>query len=745
MFDDGSRIILQDESAVEGTSSPPSSTNVGGDGCVSGGASERGDVPIEVYYEIERVANEAVDKLDWSENCCRGRLLRKLLDAANGIADDVDTSAALEEDDGFLCRIALQFPDELLSDASQVTWLMEDAILNAYKAKLTVEPSHPSPQQQELQQQITTHLSFPPLLYILGDTTYGSCCPDTVSAKHLNANVLIHYGYACLSDLESGGISVVYSFGVVMPAGSKEKGSVWKKCVDLLLQQMNADKDVTNDGEKNLEVAAEELTLEETKKKLLVLYEVKYHHAMWQLKKELEETDQIFLVLGMIPEQQHVVLDSRLPSSSGGCGSGGWGQSINGCDNTNSASTVGANTCCGGASNKTKEQTTGQEATVTGCYEPSVGDCCNNASPDTNIQSTAIQATSLTKQYIPRTIGGLEIPDDLDLSQYTLLYIGDDLNIDSTNNNNAHTRLLHILLRCNAPDGTQSLWSYSPLLHCLNTDILNSSLSPSNPTTLSTFLSRTLRRRYFLIQKAKLATTIGILIGTTSNSYSFRCLLSRTRRRIQATGRTAYTFAVGKLSSSASKVTNFAEIETFVLIACGESIAKFWRMEREEMLVPVITPMELDVALGLREWDGRYSCDYGDLIRWDREDGIEEDEEDGTGLVNSIDGGGKKKALDDDNSGSEGDEPFFSVISGKYEHSRAPSSNPNNNSDLEALPGKGQLMEYRSEAAEFLKSREYKGLEANVGQTEVKAAVLGMVGIASDYGEKLKKAEEEDI
>lgn len=163
------------------------------------------------------------------------------------------------------------------------------------------------------------------------------------------------------------------------------------------------------------------------------------------------------------------------------------------------------------------------------------------------------------------------------------------------------------------------------------------------------------------------------------------------------------------------------------------------------MLVPVITPMELDVALGLREWDGRYSCDYGDLIRWDREDGIEEDEEDGTGLVNSIDGGGKKNALDDDNSGSEGDEPFFSVISGKYENSRAPSSNPNNNSDLEALPGKGQLMEYRSEAAEFLKSREYKGLEANVGQTEVKAAVLGMVGIASDYGEKLKKAEEEDI
>ena len=33
-----------------------------------------------------------------------------------------------------------------------------------------------------------------------------------------------------------------------------------------------------------------------------------------------------------------------------------------------------------------------------------------------------------------------------------------------------------------------------------------------------------------------------------------------------------------------------------------------------------------DVALGVREWDRRYLCDFGDLIRWDEADGIEEDE-----------------------------------------------------------------------------------------------------------------------
>lgn len=218
-----------------------------------------------------------------------------------------------------------------------------------------------------------------------------------------------------------------------------------------------------------------------------------------------------------------------------------------------------------------------------------------------------------------------------------------------------------------------------------------------------------------------MATTIGILIGTTTTSSSFRHTLRRVRDRIQNTGRTAYTFAVGKLASSSSKVSNFAEIDCFVLIACQESIAKFWRMERDDMIVPVITPLELDVALGLREWDGRYSCDYGDLLRWDKEDDID----------NEFMGASEMVCTND----TDDDQPFFSMISGKYEQSRAPKHNAP--TDLKELPGQGQITEYRSEAAEFLKRRQYQGLEANVGQTEAKPAVLGQAGIASNYGEQI--------
>jgi len=374
---------------------------------------------------------------------------------------------------------------------------------------------------------------------------------------------------------------------------------------------------------------------------------------------------------------------------------------------------------------------------------------CNTASgtptqdtPKDEDATTPDRRVVIEKQYIPRTIGGLEIPNDLNLARHTLLYIGDDLNIAS-HEPTAPTRLLHILLRCTAPlDGPSSLLSYSPHHRTLTPNLLDAALSSTDSTSLSAALSRTLRRRYFLLNKTKLATTIAILIGTTSNSHSFRRLLARTRARIQSTGRTAYTFSVGKLSSSPSKLTNFAEIDAFVLIACGESVAKFWRMEREEMVVPVLTPLELDVALGFREWDGRYSCDFGDLIRWDEEDGVVV--EDGYGDDDDDDGEcddlvAKEAEKKNDGNGSDDDddtddEPFFSMISGKYEQSRTTKHSKN---DLRALPGQGKMVEYRSEAAEFLKRREYQGLEANVGETEAKAAVLGQVGIASNYGEKL--------
>ncbi|KAJ3343136.1 Diphthamide biosynthesis protein 2 [Gonapodya sp. JEL0774] len=66
-------------------------------------------------------------------------------------------------------KIALQFPDELLLHASLVV--------------------------QSLKAQSPSHVEF----FVLADSTYGSCCVDEVAAQHVNADLIVHYGRACLS------------------------------------------------------------------------------------------------------------------------------------------------------------------------------------------------------------------------------------------------------------------------------------------------------------------------------------------------------------------------------------------------------------------------------------------------------------------------------------------------------------------------------------------------------------------
>ena len=679
MFDDGSRVMEDTAVATTATSSPSSL------------AASRGSVPLHIYYEIDRVATEVVAKLDWTEISSRGRLLSKYNEVLESSCSDSSDDNAGDNDDGFLCRVALQFPDELLSDSASVSWLLEDAITIAYKAKLmnysNITKEIPTAAQLQLIEEHLLHRN--PLIFILGDAS-PTCCPDEVGAEHLNAHVIVHYGYACLAPTES--IPVVYAFGISHLYQKQEECcddtdhaeiTVWKECVQLM---------VSNEclGE----------AASKTASKLLLLYEVRYHHVMNELKSEFEKLElgaqQLEIVLGTIPKQQLTSSGKQCqPQTKVSCGSG------TGCN---------GGECSSNSSSDVVEDGNSSQS----CCTNANTDCCGgdglitfNCDTPEDINTTNVvgiineKSQDMDKRNIPRRIGGLEIPEDLDLSQCTILYIGDDLDVETCISNECF-RLLLILLRCNAPDGPKSIMSFSPMTRRLTKDVLNSPMSITNVTTPSTVLSRMLGRRYFLINKAKLATTIAILIGTTSNSYSVRRQLALTRQRIQATGRTAYTFSVGKLSTAGNKLANFAEIDCYVLIACGESVIKFMMMERQDVMAPVLTPFELDIALGHRTWDGWWSCDFGDMIRWKVDD----------------------KCYDD--------APFFSMITGKYEVSNSVDQAATT-IDLNAFPGQGKLIEYSSEAAEYLKKRNYRGLEAKVGETAIKGAVLGKVGIASDY------------
>lgn len=78
-------------------------------------------------------------------------------------------------------RIALQFPDELLHDSTTIFRILKEKIGGKRE------------------------------LYVLADTSYGSCCVDEVAASHVNADAMVHYGHACMS--KTYRLPVIYVFG----------------------------------------------------------------------------------------------------------------------------------------------------------------------------------------------------------------------------------------------------------------------------------------------------------------------------------------------------------------------------------------------------------------------------------------------------------------------------------------------------------------------------------------------------
>ncbi|CAH1389721.1 unnamed protein product [Nezara viridula] len=64
-------------------------------------------------------------------------------------------------------KVCLQFPDTFLSESVDVALHIEEQISNK--------------------------------TYILGDTTYGSCCVDEIAAQHIGGDAIIHFGHSCLT------------------------------------------------------------------------------------------------------------------------------------------------------------------------------------------------------------------------------------------------------------------------------------------------------------------------------------------------------------------------------------------------------------------------------------------------------------------------------------------------------------------------------------------------------------------
>ena len=260
--------------------------------------------------------------------------------------------------------------------------------------------------------------------------------------------------------------------------------------------------------------------------------------------------------------------------------------------------------------------------------------------------------------------------------------------------------------------------------------------------------ARRLMRRYYLVQQAREAEVVGILVGTLSASQRtpmLRALKALCRRA----ARKHYVFIMGKLN--AAKLANFAEVGVYVLLGSAEHSL----LDAKDFYRPVVTPYELHVALADgAEWTGEYMLDYGRLLPRLRAAAAPEEE-------------GRGRAHGND---SEDEAPQFSELSGKLiakrsmintgvlmsaagsaagggreESSSSVSSSSSSigstadtHGTLVASGVRGTLARRGDYAmartgAEALARREYRGLEPRIGEHAPSHIVEGRSGIASGF------------
>lgn len=171
-------------------------------------------------------------------------------------------------------------------------------------------------------------------------------------------------------------------------------------------------------------------------------------------------------------------------------------------------------------------------------------------------------------------------------------------------------RLTHVVLA----NSRAPVWSVDP-----SSGSLDSVLQTSRTNKL-------LMRRYGVVQRARDADTVGIIVGTLGVA-GYLPVLAHLRKLLRRHRKKSYTVAVGKLRPE--KLSNFAEVDCWVLVACPENALLDGigpeANEGKAYPVPVVTPFELEIALNSatdepqdttsgRRWDGTYVLDFHEVL-----------------------------------------------------------------------------------------------------------------------------------
>ncbi|KJE88859.1 diphthamide biosynthesis protein 2 [Capsaspora owczarzaki ATCC 30864] len=529
-------------------------------------------------------------------------------------------------------RIALQFPDTLMVDAPAVAARLKNAT-----------GKH---------------------VFVLGDTSYGSCCVDEVAAQHVNADLVIHYGRTCLSPPSH--LPVIFVFG-------KQPVNV-ADCRDKFAQ------------------------LFAPTEKVIVAFDVTCQHAIPALADAIRPSHPhvVFSVIRtptLVPKASKLASPTRpspptCSTASGTVSACGTATGVGcGCS-TGCSSTDASAACCsnpvavpGACSRQPPSAPTSSSSLSTspteGSRVPANHALTHNESVQMQINATPRSVSDHAAH--PTETGRIFVlPDGDTVSEYAIFYVGQE-----------SLTLTNLMMTYNSCQ----FFSYDPVSTLARKEALN--------------VSRALMRRYFLIQKAKEAQTVGIIAGTLGVA-DYMTVIERLKRLCKDAGKKTYVFVMGKLN--VAKLANFMEIDVFVLVACPENSL----IDSQDFFKPVVTPFELELAcVKGKEWTGAYVTDFRQIL---------------PRLAEGVDESSLPIASEDE------EVPEFSFISQSMRPMRSTLDDPSLMSAGEIqLRNMQHSVAVHSPAADFLASRSFRGLEQQLGETQVVAAVEGRRGIASGY------------
>lgn len=385
-------------------------------------------------------------------------------------------------------RVALQFPDEALVDSVPLFHALNDALW-----RLDVDRA--------------------PSLYILADTSYGSCCVDEVAAAHVDADVVVHYGHACLTPTAK--LPALYVFP-------------------------KSDVEVSRAVE-GLELAASHLS--GSSDVVCLTYDVAYEHMIDRVYASLASRWRSSkpLTLARVDARREYARYVRRRSE------------------------------------RTKTELDSHERTDDA--RRACGQCGKCTGRAQEADGNAVRPQFGTAR-------SLRLPEGVSMSQTATLYLGGE-----------SRALTHMLL---ALGPAYEVASYDP-----QSDRARAETGRTN---------RLLMRRYALVQKARDASVVGLVVGTLG-VHNYLPLLQRLRKLLTspASQRKVYTISVGKLNPA--KLANFQEIDVFVLVACPENSL----LDTRDFQKPIVTPWEMLLAVqahGGREvdWTGEYTLGLSHVV-----------------------------------------------------------------------------------------------------------------------------------